>query len=133
MTNAVVDTHGLIWYLEDSPRLGSEASQTFDASDRGEISIYVPIICLVEILYLQEKGRIPTGSLQQFQNIIKAGESNLILVDLTQDIVLKMSEISRTTVPDMPDRIIAGTALHLGLPLISRDHKIQLSQVDTIW
>lgn len=37
------------------------------------------------------------------------------------------------TNPDMPDRIIAGTALHLKLPLITRDHKIQLSQIDTIW
>jgi predicted nucleic acid-binding protein len=33
----------------------------------------------------------------------------------------------------MPDRIIAATALHLGLPLISRDRKIQLSSVPTIW
>ena len=33
----------------------------------------------------------------------------------------------------MPDRIIAATALHLGLPLISRDRKIQLSSVNTIW
>jgi predicted nucleic acid-binding protein len=32
----------------------------------------------------------------------------------------------------MPDRIIAATALHLGLPLISRDRKIQLSGVNTI-
>jgi predicted nucleic acid-binding protein len=33
----------------------------------------------------------------------------------------------------MPDRIIAATALRLGLPLISRDHRIQLSEVSTIW
>jgi len=34
---------------------------------------------------------------------------------------------------DFPDRIIVATALHLGLPLISRDRKIQLSDVNTIW
>jgi PIN domain nuclease of toxin-antitoxin system len=33
----------------------------------------------------------------------------------------------------MPDRIIAATAMHLGLPLISRDSKIQVSNVHTIW
>ncbi len=30
-------------------------------------------------------------------------------------------------------RIIAATALFLELPLISRDRRIQLSDVDTIW
>ena len=34
---------------------------------------------------------------------------------------------------DMPDRIIAATALTLGVPVISRDSKIQLSSVSTIW
>ena len=33
----------------------------------------------------------------------------------------------------LEDSIIAATALHLGLPLISRDGKIQLSGVNTIW
>ncbi|MCK6629038.1 MAG: hypothetical protein L6R45_28145 [Anaerolineae bacterium] len=60
MPDYVTDTHGLIWYLEDNVRLGRQASQLFDACDRGEIVIYVPTICLIEIIYLQEKGRIPT-------------------------------------------------------------------------
>jgi len=33
----------------------------------------------------------------------------------------------------MPDRIIAATALHLGVPLISRDRRISLSAVATVW
>jgi predicted nucleic acid-binding protein len=33
----------------------------------------------------------------------------------------------------MPDRIIAATALHLGVPLVSRDRKIQASSIHTIW
>lgn len=30
-------------------------------------------------------------------------------------------------VPDMPDRIVAATALKLGLPLLTRDRKIRLA------
>jgi PIN domain nuclease of toxin-antitoxin system len=41
--------------------------------------------------------------------------------------------VPRATVPDMPDRIIAATALYLDLLLISRDGKIRLSSVATIW
>jgi predicted nucleic acid-binding protein len=53
MPDLVTDTHGLIWYLEDSPRLGRAARDVFDACDRGEGVIYVPTICLVEIVYLR--------------------------------------------------------------------------------
>ncbi|PJB74400.1 MAG: PIN domain nuclease, partial [Armatimonadetes bacterium CG_4_9_14_3_um_filter_58_7] len=35
--------------------------------------------------------------------------------------------------PDMPDRIIAATALHLGLSLVTRDSKIQGCGIPTIW
>ncbi len=59
MSDYVTDTHSLIWYVEDSPRLGPAARECFEACDRGESTIHVPTICLVEIIYLQEKGRIP--------------------------------------------------------------------------
>ena len=60
MSDVVIDTHGLIRYLEDSPRLGPAARTALDSCDRGEIIVYLPTICLVEIISLQEKGRIPT-------------------------------------------------------------------------
>lgn len=56
MPDYVTDTHSLIWYLEDDPRLGPDANQAFEACDRGEAVIYIPVICLVEIVYLCEKG-----------------------------------------------------------------------------
>jgi len=36
-----------------------------------------------------------------------------------------MAQIPRSEVPDMPDRVIAATSLHLGLPLISKDRRIR--------
>lgn len=133
MSDVVTDTHGLIWHLESDPRLSPVARSIFEACDRGEISIYVPTICLVEIIYLHEKGRIPTTFRARFDVVIRAGISGLLLADLTLDVAEAISRISRITVPDMPDRIIAATALHLGLPLISKDSKIQVSGVSTIW
>ena len=41
--------------------------------------------------------------------------------------------VNPSEVPDMPDRIIAATALHLRVPIISRDGKIRASQFETIW
>jgi len=133
MHDFVTDTHGLIWYLEDSPRLGSEASAAFDACDQGRSRIYVPTICMVEIIYLQEKGRIPADLAIKLRDELNNGRSCLTVVDLSLGVVEALTKISRAAVPDMPDRIIVATALHLNHRLISRDKKIQLSGVKTVW
>jgi predicted nucleic acid-binding protein len=57
----------------------------------------------------------------------------LVEIPFGQHIAQALKQIERTQIPDLPDRIIAATALHLGLPLISRDRKIQLSEIETIW
>ena len=133
MTDYVADTHALIWYLENSPRLGSNARVAFDACDRGEIQIYVPTICLVEIVYLMEKGRISPEMKSMLDEELKSGESGLVLADLNMDVVDQIANVLRDDIPDLPDRVIAATALALNLPLISRDRKIVLSGLDTIW
>jgi PIN domain nuclease of toxin-antitoxin system len=133
VANLVTDTHGLIWYLQNDSRLSPAASQAFDECDRGEITIFVPVICLVEVVYLEEKGRIPPGLKAKLDLVLASGASGLAIADLTQEVVIAMQQIPRAAVPDMPDRIIAATAVALGLSLISRDHKIQASSVTTIW
>jgi len=133
MLDCVTDTHSLIWYLEDDPRLGPEANHTFEACDRGEITIYVPTICLVEIVYLHEKGRIPANLKTRLDAELQADTSGIVVANLTVEIANAVTRVSRADVPDMPDRIITATALHLGLALISKDRKIKLAGVNTIW
>ena len=60
-------------------------------------------------------------------------DSTLVEVFVDQHVVQAMTQIARTDVPDLPDRIIAATALYLNVPLIRRDRKIQSSIVTTIW
>ena len=133
MSNLVTDTHALIWYLEDSSRLSPAANQVFEECERGEIVIYIPTICLVEIVYLQEKGRISADMKSQLDAALIAGTSGMILVNLTDEVVTALATIPQDNVPDMPDRIIAATAKYLGLPLINRDTRMPLSGVRIIW
>jgi PIN domain nuclease of toxin-antitoxin system len=133
MSDVVTDTHALIWYLEDSPRLSVAANQLFDRCDRGEIIIYVPTICLVEMIYLQEKGRISSQLKTKLDRELMLGNTGMILYDLTIGVVEALATIPRDSIPDLPDRIIAATAVHLVLPLISRDSKIAASKVNAIW
>ena len=133
MSDLVTDTHALIWYLEDNPNLSSAANQAFEQCDRGEITIYIPTICLVEIVYLQERRRISSNMRALLDATLSTGTSGLILVNLTADIVNVLATIPRNDIPDMPDRIIAATARYLGLALINRDAKITLSGISVIW
>ncbi len=133
MPDAVTDTHALIWYLEDDPRLGPDAGLLYDACDRGQITIYVPTMCLAEIVFLQEKGRIAADLKTKLNTELGSGATGLRLADLTESVVEAMALIPRIEIPEMPDRVIAATAKHLNLPLISRDHKIRSSCVTTVW
>jgi PIN domain nuclease of toxin-antitoxin system len=133
VNGAVTDTHALIWYLEDSPKLSTSANQIFDRCDRGEINIYIPTICLIEIIYLQEKGRISSGLKIQLDEALTSGMSGLILSDLTAGVVEALTKIPREAVPDLPDQVIAATALFLSLPLISCDRRMPLTGLPLIW
>jgi predicted nucleic acid-binding protein len=55
------------------------------------------------------------------------------IVPLSEAIALVVQQVPREQVSDLPDRIIAATALHLGVPLITRDKRIALSIVETVW
>jgi PIN domain nuclease of toxin-antitoxin system len=102
MTDYVTDTHALIWYLEDSHELGSDADAAFDACDRGESTIFVPTICLVELIYLQEKGRIPIELKKNLDNHLSSGMTSFITADLTPTVVAALESVPRDLVPDLP-------------------------------
>jgi PIN domain nuclease of toxin-antitoxin system len=133
MPDAVTDTHALIWYLQDDARLSAAASQVFDACETDGGRIAVPSISAVEIIYLAEKGRVPAGVVEAFLTELNSSGTILYLADLNLPVVLALAGIPRATIRDLPDRIIAATAVSLGLPLITRDGAIQASGVKTIW
>ena len=130
---AVADTHALIWYIYDDPRLSETARSTMEAIELSGNHIAAPSISLVEMVYLIEKARIPAESLGKTIALFKRANPFLVEVALGHPIVETMRLVDRQQVPDMPDRIITATALHLGVPVISRDGKIRLSTVATIW
>jgi predicted nucleic acid-binding protein len=44
-----------------------------------------------------------------------------------------MRKVSRIEVPDMPDRMIAATAVYFDVPVISGDRRIRTASLNTIW
>ena len=133
MSGAVIDTHALIWYLQKDTRLSAKAFQAIETCRLDGIRIWVPGICIVEMTYLCEKNRIPNGILAEARKAIAATDSVLQIAPLDNAVLDALVFVPRSSVPDMPDRIIAATAFAAKLPLISRDAKIQMSAIATIW
>ena len=133
MSACVADTHAVIWYLMNDSRLSPTAFQAMQSAAATGDCVFVSAITIVEIVYLIDKGRFPQSLLTGVVTTLNDPMRELSLVALNNEIALTMQQIPRTIVPDMPDRIIAATALHLNLPLVTADHEIQAAQIQTIW
>jgi PIN domain nuclease of toxin-antitoxin system len=134
MKRYVTDTHSLIWHIFDNPKLSKRAKSIFEKTDYGEYQVYIPIIVLVEIVYLMEKSKIPVETVDKVINLLDKSPINYRLFSMNLETIHHLKSISRDLIPDMPDRIIAATALELALPLITKDKKIEKSDiVKIIW
>lgn len=90
-------------------------------------------ITLVEAIYLVERGRIPGETLPLIVGALQQPDSVFVQVPFDLEVAQALQQVSRAHIPDMPDRIVAATALHLSVPVISRDGRIQASSIQTIW
>jgi PIN domain nuclease of toxin-antitoxin system len=133
MVVAIADTHVVIWYLYVDPRL-SHRADTFiqDIEEQGN-QIGLSSITYVEMVYLIEKGRIPTEVMSRTARIIADVNSVFTEIPVDLNVARALSQVEVSKVPDMPDRIIAATALLHRVPIISRDGKIRISGLTTIW
>ena len=130
----MADTHAIVWYLVEPERLSQVALDALEGSIAAGSPVYISAISLIEICYLIEKRRIATDLLQRILAVLNDPNPSLVVVPIDLAISIAIREIDRDTVPDMPDRIIAATALHLNLPLVTRDRKIRAEgAIVTIW
>jgi PIN domain nuclease of toxin-antitoxin system len=133
MASVIADTHAILWYLREPSRLSPAARTALEHAVASGGLIYFSTISIVEICYLVEKARRSVADSEEVLRVLDTPGSELVALSLDLNIARAMPQIPRDLVPDMPDRIIAATALHLSLPLITRDAKIRTAPVRTIW
>src|SRR5262249_51566405 len=133
--NFVADTHALIWHFSGDSRLSSEAKRCFAMADQGEAVMFVSVITVVEVIYLDEKGKVSKELSKQAIHLLKPAEdASYRLVPIDYALSLAVASVSRTSVPELSDRIIAATAYHLHLPLITKDKRIHdWKGIESIW
>lgn len=134
MSALVADTHAVIWYFFSSPRLSPAARAAMENAVRDGDPVFVATVSLVEIAYLIEKGRIPAATFDRLARELADPESRFVPFPLDSLVASALRVVPRALIPDMPDRIITATALHLNCPLISADQRIRSSGVvPAVW
>jgi len=130
---AVADTHVIEWHLYNDPRLSATARAHLLAIEAAGDQIAISSITLAEFVYLIEKGKVDRAILRRIAGVLDHSSASLVEIPVDRAVVTAMARIPRADVPDLPDRLIAATALMLGVPVVSRDRKIRSSFVTSIW
>ena len=125
----VTDTMAVILRLEGR-KLSQKIKAIFENAENGKGKLIIPVMVLAEIGYLSEKERIETN-LNEVKDYSLKYES-IEIEPITEEIIVKTFEIN--DIPELHDRIIAGTAFQKGLKLITNDPIISDSSfVKVIW
>jgi PIN domain nuclease of toxin-antitoxin system len=132
MIVGVADTHAALWYLFGDARLSDSAKSAFDVAANSGHKIVLSVISLVEVVYLVEKNRLPASAYADLQRALRDPDHVLQEAPLTAEIIDAMRQVPRAEIPEMPDRIVAATAVYFGVPAISRDGRIRGSSVQTV-
>jgi PIN domain nuclease of toxin-antitoxin system len=133
MKDYLTDTHALLWFAAGlQKRLGPRARRAFVGLATGQSRIAVSVITLWEVALLHDEGKIqlPAGYAAWCEAL--AMLHGIRIEPLLHGDV----EEARTVraLVDPHDRLIAGTALRLGVPLITADRRIRAEKrLRAIW
>jgi predicted nucleic acid-binding protein len=126
MSSFVTDTQALVKFMMGKKVINDNSHKAFQEADKGKATIIIPAIVLMEVLYLFEKNRIPIGLLH-IEDLMQS--DNYQFEPLSLEILKAASEIM--DIPELHDRLIAATARHFDMPIITNDPDICASSFVT--
>ncbi|MBX3077021.1 type II toxin-antitoxin system VapC family toxin [Candidatus Obscuribacterales bacterium] len=119
----VTDTHPLIYFFcGEQRRLSNNALLAFEGALTGAVTIFVPVPVLWEISMLVSKDHISLN--QPFSDWVDSLFKIQMFVEapFSGEVIKTLHQIRYHSDPF--DRSIVATALHLDLPLITKDSKM---------
>ena len=129
----VVDTHGLIWYIEGNRKLGAKAKLVLD--DKNSVLI-LPVIALAEAIDIVQKQRTSIPDVETLLNRVLT-DLRIEIEPLTVEIL--QESLNAVAVPEIHDRLITATALLLekqgfDVAILTKDPAISSSKlVQIVW
>ena len=129
----LLDTHVWIWFISNPELLSEKAGKAIDASVK-ENAVFISSISAWEMALLVARKRLEL-TLDVADWVAKSGMLSFIqFVPVDNAIAIKSVRLHEPFHHDPADRIIIASAMFLGAPLITKDHRIRrYPQVKTIW
>jgi len=130
---AVLDTAPLVAIAIGSEQsLGPEAKRLVKRAARTGGALGVPTVCPFEVAWLEERGRLKLRiPFEEWCGLLE-GSAGLRILSLDLGVVSEARALP--ALRDPFDRLIAGTAVAYGVPLISPDERIATSKrLSVVW
>ncbi len=129
----VLDTHVLIWWVNDDASLSGKAKAAIEHElDNGQIIISAISAWEIAMLVKQEKLLLAMDVDSWLATVAKIEHVRFIPVDV--EISVKSVDLPGEFHKDPADRLIVATARKLAVPLVTKDEKIRgYAHVKTIW
>lgn len=130
MAEFLIDTHVLIWYLEDNPKLSSNAAEILEDTRH---NLYVSIASLWEIAIKSGLGKLKLKiEFHDLKEVLKRLSIEILLIDFEDTqiyLTLPIFENHR----DPFDRILVGQVMRRSMALVSGDKKFDLYAIQRVW
>jgi PIN domain nuclease of toxin-antitoxin system len=126
---ALLDTHVLIWWIRDDPRLSRSGRVVIDDSANKRLVSYAS---LWEIAIKSKLGKLSVGGLDTLDLARALEKLEFILLPIQLEHISGLEKLDILH-RDPFDRLLIAQAQELGVPLITNDAKIRQYPVKTIW
>lgn len=134
MNPMVLDSHTLLWWLEQSDELSPTAVRILSEAPNGDAPFYVAAVSFWELYRKELRGTLrPRISVRRWPDLLSRIDW-LHLVDDSPGIWLAMTELDWAH-QDPADRLIATVAMRRGVPALTRDRRFHApdSPVTAVW
>jgi PIN domain nuclease of toxin-antitoxin system len=119
----LLDTHALVWMMENSPRLGTRTAKALNEAAQ-EDRLAVSAITPWEIALLVYKNRLMLGpDVMDWMNEA-LGKPGVSVVPLEPEIAVASARLPFEMHPDPADRILVSTARRMGAALVTADRAL---------
>jgi PIN domain nuclease of toxin-antitoxin system len=122
----LVDTHALIWWLRDSPRLSNAGREAIAAPEN---ELFVSACAAYEIAYKEKSGRLPPLSEHLPRQLRREGIS---VLSISLDHALAAAALPGPH-RDPWDRIMMAQAVAEGLTVVTVDPRFTEYGVPALW
>jgi len=130
----VIDSHTLLWWLDGDPRLSAKAGQLLENESAEPGSMIVSAVTFWELRLKEVRGSLtPRKPVNTWPELIRR-LPHMRIEEVRVGHWLQVAEMDWEN-RDPADRIIAVTALHLGVPVVTADGKFHRegSPVAAVW